>query len=346
MVSLGGAIGAALVGIVAPLVLPAHFELALGADRLRGPARVAGARRRARLRCARASLPVSRRSAARSGRSWISTTSTIVTARNFYGVLRVQETGVDDVNLHRSLIHGTIMHGQQYLAPTSGDVRRATTRRRRASAACSKRCIPRKEPLRVGVIGLGTGTLAAYGTPGDLYRFYDINPAVVAIARRDFTYLADSEARIETPLGDARLTLEREPPADLDLLAIDAFSSDAIPVHLITSEALALYARHIKPGRRHRVPRDQPLSSTSCPSSPRSPPRTTCRRSGSTTRARTRWQAAATGCWCRTTAQLLAQATHRGSREPDRGASRMAAVDRRLQQPVPGAAPMTPPPQD
>src|SRR5581483_7675813 len=86
------------------------------------------------------------------------------------------------------------------------------------------------------------------GTPGDLYRFYDINPAVLRIAREDFTYLADSEATIETPLGDARLTLEREPPADLDVLAVDAFSSDAIPVHLITSEALSLYAKHLKPG--------------------------------------------------------------------------------------------------
>jgi len=85
------------------------------------------------------------------------------------------------------------------------------------------------------------------GTPGDLYRFYDINPAVVNIARRDFTYLSKSDARIETPLGDARLTLERGPPANLDVLAIDAFSSDAIPVHLITAEALALYAQNIKP---------------------------------------------------------------------------------------------------
>jgi SAM-dependent methyltransferase len=99
----------------------------------------------------------------------------------------------------------------------------------------------------VGVIGLGTGTLAVYGTPGDLYRFYDINPAVVRIARTDFTYLAQSEAKIETPLGDARLTLEREPPENFDVLAVDAFSSDAIPVHLITREALQTYLRHMKP---------------------------------------------------------------------------------------------------
>jgi SAM-dependent methyltransferase len=174
--------------------------------------------------------------------------TTIVTARNFYGVLRVQQSGSDDASRHRTLVSGTIMHGLQYLAP---QFRRQATSYYTTTSGVGRlmeTLHPRKEPLRVGVIGLGTGTLAAYGTPGDLYRFYDINPAVIAIAKRDFSYLAQSEARIETPLGDARLTLEREPPSDLDLLAVDAFSSDAIPVHLITSEALALYARHIKPG--------------------------------------------------------------------------------------------------
>ena len=101
--------------------------------------------------------------------------------------------------------------------------------------------------MRVGVIGLGTGTLAAYGRRGDTYRFYDINPRVIELASRDFTYLADSDATIELELGDARLSLEYEPPQNFDVLAVDAFSSDAIPVHLITREALALYLRHVKP---------------------------------------------------------------------------------------------------
>jgi SAM-dependent methyltransferase len=171
-----------------------------------------------------------------------------LTARNFYGVLRVQENGASDASRHRSLVSGTIMHGLQYAAP---QFRREPTSYYTTTSGIGRlleTLHPRMDPLRVGVIGLGTGTLAAYGTPGDVYRFYDINPAVIAIARRDFTYLADSEAHIETPLGDARLSLEREPPADLDILAVDAFSSDAIPVHLITSEALALYAKHLRPG--------------------------------------------------------------------------------------------------
>jgi SAM-dependent methyltransferase len=102
-------------------------------------------------------------------------------------------------------------------------------------------------PLKIGVIGLGTGTIAAYGRPGDVYRFYDIDANVIQIARGEFTFLGDSGARTETALGDARLTLEREPPQGFDVLAVDAFSSDAIPVHLITREALQTYFRHMKP---------------------------------------------------------------------------------------------------
>ena len=247
MVSLGGAAGAALVGIVAPLVLPAHFELAIGLIgaaclltwQVRGDpwifallGMVAGV---ATIGCGIWHVE-----------DFYDTT--ILTTRNFYGVLRVQAYGPTESSRHRSLVSGTIMHGIQYDAP---QLRRQPSSYYTTSSGIGRlleTLHPRMEPLRVGVIGLGAGTLAAYGTPGDLYRFYDINPAVIAIAKRDFTYLADSEAHVETPLGDARLTLEREPPADLDILAVDAFSSDAIPVHLITSEALALYARHLRPG--------------------------------------------------------------------------------------------------
>jgi len=102
-------------------------------------------------------------------------------------------------------------------------------------------------PIKVGVIGLGTGTIATYGNKGDIYRYYDINPAVVTIANRDFTYLKDTAAKIEIALGDARLNLEREPPQNFDVLAIDAFSSDSIPVHLITLEAVEIYEKHMKP---------------------------------------------------------------------------------------------------
>ena len=101
--------------------------------------------------------------------------------------------------------------------------------------------------LRVGVIGLGAGTLAAYGRPGDDYRFYEIDADVVAIAGRYFRYLSDSKAATGIVLGDARLSLEREPAQDFDVLAVDAFSGDAIPVHLMTREALQVMLRHVKP---------------------------------------------------------------------------------------------------
>jgi SAM-dependent methyltransferase len=103
-------------------------------------------------------------------------------------------------------------------------------------------------PVRLGVVGLGAGTLAAYGRSGDLVRFYDINPQVVELARTEFTFLKDSRSKVEVALGDARLSLEREAPQNFDVLALDAFSSDAIPVHLLTVEAFRAYLRQIKPG--------------------------------------------------------------------------------------------------
>jgi len=244
-ISLGGALGAVLVGIVAPLVLPAYFELgaalvlcaALLLWQVRRDHKVFGA-------LAVVSLAVTIGCAVWYVREFYD--QTIVATRNFYGVLRVWETG-SDADRRRTLIHGTIMHGTQYFDPL---LRRQPTTYYTATSGVGRAIEslhPRLEPVRVGVIGLGTGTLAAWGAKGDVYRFYEINPSVIEIAGRDFTYLADSEATVETALGDARLVLEREAPQQFDVLAIDAFSSDAIPVHLITSEALAIYERHVKP---------------------------------------------------------------------------------------------------
>ena len=99
----------------------------------------------------------------------------------------------------------------------------------------------------MGVIGLGIGTLATYGKPGDHYTFYEINPQVIELAQRDFYFLRDSAAKVNIVLGDARLSLERQAPQGFDVLAVDAFSGDAIPVHLLTREAFELYFHHLKP---------------------------------------------------------------------------------------------------
>jgi SAM-dependent methyltransferase len=166
--------------------------------------------------------------------------------RNFYGVLRVTESSdVNDPNATRTLVHGTITHGVQYLAPERR--RYHTTYYGRHSGVGLAIEGTRHPAQRVGVIGLGTGTIASYGQPGDYYRFYDINPLVLGIARTQFTYLADCPAKLDVALGDARLSLEREPSQQFDVLAVDAFSSDAIPVHLLTLESFRLFFRHIRP---------------------------------------------------------------------------------------------------
>ncbi len=173
------------------------------------------------------------------------TRNTLVMTRNFYGTLRVKDTGSGDAAVRR-LMHGVIMHGEQNLAAAKRNEPTtyygATSGIGRAIKALDG------QPIRVGVIGLGTGTLAAYGRQGDAYRFYEINPAVVTVARNQFSFLGDSRAEVETVLGDARLAMEREAPQNYDVLVIDAFSSDSIPVHLITREAMAVYLRHMKPG--------------------------------------------------------------------------------------------------
>jgi hypothetical protein len=173
------------------------------------------------------------------------TKDTRVMTRNFYGTLRVKETG-SEKDAMRRLMHGVIMHGEQYVDP---ERRKEATTYYGATSGVG-RLIKELEsaPIRVGVVGLGTGTMAAHGRKGDVYRFYEINPEVVDIARSEFTYLGDSGAEIATVLGDARLTMEREAPQNYDVLVIDAFSSDSIPVHLITREAMAVYLTHMKPG--------------------------------------------------------------------------------------------------
>jgi SAM-dependent methyltransferase len=246
MIALGGALGSVAVGIVAPLVFSANFDLAI-----------------ALVACALLLLWRTRRDAVifplLAAASLLFTIGcgvwsmvefykeTVSTSRNFYGVLRVQDSGGAEVDRRRTLIHGTIMHGKQFLHPNLRTEPTSYYTRNSGIGRLIEAMHPRQAPIRVGVIGLGTGTIAAYGSKGDVYRFYDINPGVVAIARRDFTYLKDSDATIEVSLGDARLSLEREPPQRFDVLAIDAFSSDAIPVHLITREAVEVYLRHMQP---------------------------------------------------------------------------------------------------
>jgi hypothetical protein len=170
---------------------------------------------------------------------------TVAMIRNFYGALRIQDFKLGRALPYRSLVHGTIQHGAQYL--TFPENRNPTTYYGRKSGVGLALRFCCDGTKRVGVIGLGAGTLAAYGKPGDSFRFYEINPQVIEVANGWFTFLKQSPARSEVILGDARLSLESEPSQQFDVLAVDAFSGDAIPVHLITKEAFAVYFRQLKP---------------------------------------------------------------------------------------------------
>jgi hypothetical protein len=171
-----------------------------------------------------------------------------IVVRSFYGQLTVRNEGIPgDSDASRTLVHGGIIHGTQWL----DDARRRLPTSYYCETSGVGRALailPTHRRQRVGMVGLGAGTLAAYGRPGDVYRIYEINPQVVRLAETEFTFLRDSAAAVEVALGDARLRLEREPPQEFDLLAVDAFSGDSVPTHLLTEEALALYVRHLAAG--------------------------------------------------------------------------------------------------
>ena len=243
MMSLGGALGAVLVAVVAPLVLRGYFELGIALVLLGAlfTLRVRGVAKWGVLAVLGATIVL----VVRGGHDY--TSGIRVMERDFYGVVRTADH-LSPVP-YRSMYHGAIMHGGQllgdslrntpadYFSPDSGYGRVFTSLREMN---------PRK-PLNVGVIGLGAGVIAAWMKPGDALTFYEISPRVVDIARREFTYLADTPAKTELVMGDGRLSLEREPTRGYDVLGIDAFSGDSIPMHLVTREAMALYVKHLKP---------------------------------------------------------------------------------------------------
>ena len=164
--------------------------------------------------------------------------------RNFYGTLQVIDSGTG-ARAVRALYNGTILHGMQFLSPDRS--RLPTTYYGPRSGAGLVLQAGGSANRKVGIIGLGVGTLAAYGRPGDRFRFYEINPAVIGIASSYFRFLKESRAAIEVVPGDGRLALGREPAASFDVLILDAFSGDAIPVHLLTKEAFQEYFRRLRP---------------------------------------------------------------------------------------------------
>lgn len=247
MISLGGAVGGLLVGFVAPKLFNTYYEFGIGlVFTLLLAAYVS--RRNPLV------VPVLALVAAGFSIFHVHTyinmlsSDARVMSRNFYGTLRVKDFG-DEKSRDgaRRLMHGVIMHGEQFLMPE----RRMEPTTYYGPESGIGRIINIKrgaaKEVRIGVVGLGAGTLAVYGRAGDHYRFYEINPQVIDVAMKEFSFLTLTPAKIENLLGDARLTMEREPAQRYDVLAIDAFSSDSIPTHLMTHEAMGVYLKHVKP---------------------------------------------------------------------------------------------------
>ena len=179
-----------------------------------------------------------------------SSVPTLSSTRNFYGTLKVFNYYPDDAedNYHL-LLHGATTHGIQFVKPEKAMT--PTTYYCDTSGVGRAISSLPEAPRRLGLVGLGTGTLATYGRKGDYLRIYEINPVVQELARTHFKYLEYCQAKLDVVMGDARLMMERElqekQSQQFDLLALDAFSSDAIPVHLLTKEAFEIYLRQLKP---------------------------------------------------------------------------------------------------
>ena len=245
-VSAGGVVGGALVAFGAPAVLPGYFEVEIGFALL--AAAVLWRSWRLGIAWAGAALLVlAAASATGAWRAHEATTTAIDIQRNFYGVVRVLEYGSDQPGKReRELIHGRVMHGHQFI---DGERRRQPTGYYGVRSGVGRLLSALADrPIEVGAIGLGIGTIAAYGKPGDRYRFYEIDDAIVAAAHRHFSFIEDSPATVEVALGDGRLLLQDEYGRRYDVLVIDAFNGDSIPVHLLTREAVTLYRDRPKPG--------------------------------------------------------------------------------------------------
>ncbi|QDU31526.1 spermidine synthase [Anatilimnocola aggregata] len=258
MISAGGALGGLFVALICPFIFKMQFELSLGIVlgyvvawiALVNDGRESWLERRQWLQWIAAVMIMG-------GVLFVITSTyeplspeTEAVMRNFYGTLTVKKHEVDDETVAHRLVHGGILHGYQFIDP----IRRleATTYYvNESGAGVAVLQYPRTagQGMRVAVVGLGSGTMAAHAQQGDVYRFYEIDPKVIVISDRFFTFRRDAEergAKTEVILGDARIRMEKEADQKYDVIILDAFSGDAIPAHLLTVESLELYKRHLR----------------------------------------------------------------------------------------------------
>ncbi len=244
-VAAGGALGSLAAGSLSAAVLPGYFELPLlmAAASALCVWRLWRESRWMRQAAAMAAILSATPALAIVQNHY---TGLVEAGRNFYGSLRVLDEPASAVRpAQRKMLNGIVTHGAQFREPELAQT--PTTYYSPASAA-GLLLNRESSGRRVGIIGLGTGTLAAYGREGDVFEFYELNPMVIEMAQRDFTFLKSSKAKIRIVEGDARLSLAAMAPANYDALVVDAFSGDSIPAHLLTREAFAIYLRHVRPG--------------------------------------------------------------------------------------------------
>ena len=251
IIAAGGALGGVSVALVAPRVFTFYFELHISLWLCGALALLAFLHEKPRVRRRALSLVLGLalvgfgaglvRHAQKESRLMVAA------SRSFHGVLSVHRSYPNTERDVAVLANGETTHGIQFLAP--GKRRWATTYYTTESGVgLLFRYFQSRRQRNVGIVGLGVGTLATYGQRGDRFRFYEIDPDVVYMAKTHFSYLDDSPARVEIVLGDARLSLEREAPQRFDILVLDAFSSHAVPTHLLTREAFEIYDRHLERG--------------------------------------------------------------------------------------------------
>ncbi|MCE5185247.1 MAG: fused MFS/spermidine synthase [Planctomycetaceae bacterium] len=252
LLSAGGALGGFFVAVIAPLIFNVYIELWLGilaAALFLLIAEDVGekpSQHKSRRKLLIAGLVlVGAAGIALMGRRSLDNQRALENRRNFFGTLTVWEESWDDPQQHKLLLqHGTTFHGLQFQSPQKRDIPTAYYTRD-SGVGLVMQNFKNVQSRRIGIVGLGVGTIAIYGQPNDAIRFYEINEDVELLARQYFTYLEDSAATAEVALGDARLTMENETPQDYDVLVLDAFSSDAVPVHLLTKEAMDVYLKHL-----------------------------------------------------------------------------------------------------
>jgi len=252
MVATGGALGGFFVVVVAPLIFNTYFELYVGLLMcclfvlLNDSAGALGSARRRVVWICLICIAGAAGFVMQGSRLGLHGKA-IASDRNFFGVLTVWEKESENPARHHFVMqHGMTNHGLQFTDPA----RRAEPTAyfsRKSGVGIAMQYMSSKDNRRVGIIGLGVGTIAAYGKEGGHFTFYEINPEVERQAREYFTYLADCKAKVDVILGDARLTLERLDSRQFDLLVLDAFTGDAVPVHLLTKEAFEIYLGHLKP---------------------------------------------------------------------------------------------------